>query len=83
MKNRTKVLIRDGYKCTQCGSKDWLEIHHIIPQTKTNRRMYGEQIDSLDNLILVCHKCHDKHSLWDKGLKKNLKKIFKIKSKVK
>ncbi|RKY88597.1 hypothetical protein DRQ09_02640 [candidate division KSB1 bacterium] len=28
---RNEILKRDGYKCMMCGSKERLEIHHIIP----------------------------------------------------
>ena len=81
MINRTKVLIRDRYKCVNCGSQNWLEIHHIIANTKLNRKLYGEQIQSKENGVLVCKKCHDKHSLWDKERKKQLLKTFKLKTK--
>ena len=74
---RASILIRDRYKCVNCGSQNWLEIHHIIANTKLNRKLYGEQIQSKENGVLVCKKCHDKHLLWDKELKRKLKLKFK------
>lgn len=51
-KLRQDVLNRDDCKCRRCGIETInLEIHHIQP-----RKLGG--IDSLDNLISLCHKCH-------------------------
>ncbi len=47
---RSNVLRRDNYRCTQCGSTEELEIHHLKP-TGGNR---------LDNLCTLCQKCHGK-----------------------
>jgi len=44
---RDQVWDRDGGKCVDCGGVRYLETHHV--QGRTNR---------LDNLILVCKKCH-------------------------
>lgn len=56
-KIRTKVLKRDGYKCTKCGcSRSFdnpLDIHHI-------RRLSRGGSDSLSNLITLCRRCHSK-----------------------
>lgn len=49
---RWKVLERDGFKCTKCGSAKDLEAHHIIPRRKGGA-------DDLDNLTTLCKKCHD------------------------
>ena len=49
---REKVLRRDGYKCTQCGSKRSLQVHH-----KTYARIYKEK---LEDLVTLCKKCHKK-----------------------
>jgi RNA-directed DNA polymerase len=45
---RTKVLQRDGYRCSQCGSTEELEVHHIKPT--------GGNV--LDNLLTLCQRCH-------------------------
>ena len=48
--------------CAACGSTDQLHQHHLIP------RVLGGP-DTQDNLITLCHLCHDKmHRLQEKGL---------------
>jgi 5-methylcytosine-specific restriction endonuclease McrA len=50
---RAIVLERDHYTCQNCGSKENLEVHHVIP-------IYdgGEEFN-VDNCITLCHKCHN------------------------
>ena len=83
---RLEIYSRDDCKCTQCGDDEYfnLEIHHIIANTKLNRKLYGNLIQSKENGILCCHKCHEKHSLWDRELRSNLTKEWKpdMKSKI-
>lgn len=51
---RKAVILRDGYKCMECGkSNTVLEVHHIKP-----RRLNGS--NTLDNLITLCRECHQK-----------------------
>lgn len=51
---RKAVILRDGYKCMECGKSNCkLEVHHIKP-----RRMNGS--NTLSNLITLCEKCHQK-----------------------
>jgi len=38
-------------KCFSCGSKDKLEIHHIVPICKGGT-------SELENLLLLCNNCH-------------------------
>jgi 5-methylcytosine-specific restriction endonuclease McrA len=57
-KQRSLVLLRDGYCCTECGSTDHLECHHKQPLC------YGGD-HSLGNLQTLCRKCHkSKHRKW-------------------
>jgi len=51
---RNQVLLRDGFRCQECGFKYKLEVHHIIPRSQ------GGSNDP-SNLITLCKKCHDKH----------------------
>lgn len=40
-------------KCFMCGSKDWLELHHIFgASNKKNSEKYGF-------LVYLCHWCHN------------------------
>ena len=42
-----------GEKCKYCGSEIDLDVHHIIPYRKNGK-------DILENLEIVCSKCHPK-----------------------
>ena len=58
---------RDGYKCRACGKdkhKDEvkLEVHHI------NRRADGGT-DTPDNVVTLCHDCHEAHHKGKRKLK--------------
>lgn len=44
-------LLEEVGKCELCGSTRELELHHVIPVVCGGS-------DSLENLILVCRKCH-------------------------
>ena len=51
---RKAVILRDGYKCMECGKSNCkLEVHHIKP-----RRLSGS--NTLSNLITLCETCHQK-----------------------
>jgi len=50
---RLQVLVRDNWRCQNCGSLKNLEVHH-----KTHRSQSGDDSDL--NLITLCFKCHDK-----------------------
>ena len=51
---RIATLMRDGYQCQHCDKKNTrLEAHHIIYTSQGGK-------DTLDNLITLCAKCHDK-----------------------
>jgi RNA-directed DNA polymerase len=49
-RHRTQALERDNYCCTECGSTEGLEVHHLKP-TGGNR---------LENLQTLCQKSHEK-----------------------
>lgn len=51
-----------GNSCVYCGSKNSLQTHHIIP-----RYLGGKNV--LENLELLCKKCHKK-------VHNQLKKIY-------
>ena len=52
---REKVLKRDEYRCTTCGSKQSLVVHHTF--------YYWEYTEPweypLESLITLCDNCHD------------------------
>lgn len=50
-KMRFEIFERDGYRCKNCGSRNNLEIDHIIPISKGGKSTY-------DNLQTLCHNCN-------------------------
>jgi len=48
---KENVKIRDNHTCQLCGSNKSLQVHHFEPYKAT-------QNNELNNLILVCGKCH-------------------------
>lgn len=61
---RLKVLARDNCICQVCGGGA-REVHHL-DGTGSNR-LEKEKNNSMDNLITVCHKCHIKLDVIQKG----------------
>jgi 5-methylcytosine-specific restriction endonuclease McrA len=53
LKTKRELYKRAKNKCEDCGSKEKLEVHHIIPVQK-------RQNHKLENLKLLCHECHMK-----------------------
>jgi len=49
---RESVLLRDGYRCTECGSQLDLRVHHL-----NYKKLYDEDVSDLKTL---CKNCHDK-----------------------
>ena len=54
-KVRLLALDRDGWKCTACGKKGKLEVHHRISIDRAPDKMY-----ELSNLQAKCRDCHIK-----------------------
>lgn len=50
---RKKVLSRDGHQCINCDSTENLEVHHIVPLSKSGT-------NEISNLVSVCPDCHYK-----------------------
>lgn len=68
---RFRILERDGYKCTKCGSKEELHVHHL----KYEGTYPWQTRDSY--LTTLCKKCHkNAHRIIDKS--KNIKIMQKI-----
>ena len=59
-----EVMITPDSHCGKCGSKDNLEIHHMLPVV-----LGGDNID--DNLLILCRDCHQKvTTIYDEWLRK-------------
>jgi 5-methylcytosine-specific restriction endonuclease McrA len=52
-KIRSQILLRDHFRCQECGYYKHLEVHHIIPRSKGGS-------DDPSNLITLCTRCHGK-----------------------
>lgn len=58
---RKRILERDENTCQKCKRKiDKLQVHHIVKQKEL-------RIDTDDNLITLCHKCHKEQDGKDYG----------------
>jgi hypothetical protein len=62
---RQDVLKRDKYSCQICGRKESLAVHHKNGRGRGNKKPDNR----IENLITVCHSCHQKihctkHHLW-------------------
>jgi 5-methylcytosine-specific restriction endonuclease McrA len=59
---REMVYSRAGYRCEcqceKCLGNDNLQVHHRIPNTKMNRGLYGEKLQSENNAVVLCGWCH-------------------------
>jgi len=47
--------------CPICQAREATQLHHLFPQTRQNRRIYGALIDEPFNLLPVCEHCHVSH----------------------
>lgn len=47
-----KIKKRDGFKCTVCGSKENLQVHH------TTYKHVGIEYKHKKDLLTLCGKCH-------------------------
>lgn len=52
-----KELLKIYQVCQICGNPDRLEIHHIL-KPNGNKALFND----INNLIVVCHRCHKKLS---------------------
>ena len=50
---RRAVLVREGWRCQDCGSANNLQVHHL-----KSRSQLGNDI--MENLITLCASCHGK-----------------------
>jgi group II intron reverse transcriptase/maturase len=59
LSNRLLAFERDGWKCTQCGSREKLQAHHI--QRVPRGMVFDPQVvHRVENLQTLCAKCHSK-----------------------
>ncbi len=59
---RMQAVRRDDWKCTQCGSRGKLEVHHSEPVQVAPERAYD-----LTNVVTLCRECHLQKTLAERG----------------
>ena len=83
----TGVFLRQKKKCCNCGKELNLKYDrpdHIIPQTKMNIKIYGEElIHSEQNCQIPCQHCHMIKATWSKEKQRELMKKWEPFSKSK
>jgi 5-methylcytosine-specific restriction endonuclease McrA len=76
---RKEIWIFYRRKCANCREKNGLSIHHLVANTKPNRKKYGnEKIQSIENGILCCQGCHDNWTLWALEMRKKLQEQWQV-----
>jgi hypothetical protein len=75
---RKRIILRDGKKCTVCGSTTRLQVHHTY--------YYKQQVEPWrypdESLLTVCKDCHQNHHEHSENEYRDKPKI-KIKGKTK
>jgi 5-methylcytosine-specific restriction protein A len=59
---RLIVKRRDGFKCTNCGARGRLEVHHVL-----SVRTRPELAFDVSNLKCLCPSCHTKQTRIELG----------------
>jgi len=47
--------------CEVCQKNEATQLHHIFPNHKNHRKLYGSLLDRDFNLLPVCEHCHVSH----------------------
>ena len=47
--SKKNVMVRDDFKCVYCGSKEKLNIDHVIPQSKGGKNVFENNVTSCVN----------------------------------
>ena len=55
---KLEALERANWVCEVCGNNDVLDCHHVKNNSILNRKLYGDNIQGLTNLKILCRKCH-------------------------
>lgn len=51
IKKKEEIILNAGNICQRCGSKENLNVHHVIPHWKGGK-------NGSDNLMVLCWDCH-------------------------
>ena len=53
-----KTMLAIKPVCELCGQRTSEELHHLLPQSELNKKLYPEYIHDMLNLVCVCRQCH-------------------------
>jgi hypothetical protein len=57
-----KQITKDrGFLCQACGRARWTELHHCL----IHREKGNDPLDCIENMMAVCHKCHQYCNAWE------------------
>jgi 5-methylcytosine-specific restriction endonuclease McrA len=56
---KSKIRIRDKFKCVECPAIIRLETHHITYYVN-QKSIVGHELDHLEWLVTLCEDCHEK-----------------------
>lgn len=70
---RQKVFERDNYTCRRCGrdrakaeaagdTRFYLEVHHRVALADDDRSLSQVELNDLENLETLCHRCHSEET---------------------
>ena len=57
------ALNKADWCCEECRSNNALSCHHRKPNTVPNRNKYGDNIQRIENLVILCEDCHSEGSV--------------------
>ena len=52
------IYRRDGFRCKKCGTAENLGLHHKGGE-KTSRHAWRHKANTTNNLVVLCHSCHN------------------------
>ena len=50
-----------GNNITGCMRDKCLDFHHLVENTVSNRKRYGDRIQGELNCVVLCRNCHEKY----------------------
>ena len=54
--SKVKVFCECCVYCKERGTQH----HHLFPDTKNNRKLYGDLLDENENILFASNRCHEK-----------------------
>lgn len=75
---KQNVLDRDDNKCVLCKVSERLVIHHIDGSGGSSRKGYININNSLENLITLCYKCHQRTHSYQNRIKNTFQSVDDI-----